>query len=777
MRELQVAQLRRICDPDSFPFRTTDELPSPELGMVINQDRAREAIEQALGVEAPGFNAYVVGRPGVGRRTLVERILERVAPTRSTPDDTCLVYNFDDPWMPKVIFLPAGEGKKFATQMAAFTQKIKPLVVSVVEDFETEVHAEIEPLMGEFAEEAARFGYALRIDREGRLGLAVDQELPPEERSEEPPPPKLQEGLLRLVLKVAETRQKATRGAEASIRERIKQLVISELEPLGVSYGEAVEDFLGKVANDVAENYTAFLEREPDALPRIFGRYKIFMEKESDTLQYRYEINVLVDHTETSGAPVVFESHPTYSNLVGFIEHGFRYGTWETDHTHVRPGAFHRANGGFLILEVLDLLLQAFAYDALKRALKTGELCIEPIGAEYSLFRTRSLKPEPIPLNVKVILLGEPRLFERLTEADPEFRDLFKIRAEFEIEMERTPATEAKYTDFIRIRQEQAGILPFDREAVARVVEYGSRLSGDQGKLSLRFGLIDDLLQEASFVANQRGHPHVTVEDVHRALGARVYRLNYIEEKIREGIAEGTLLIDVGGGEIGQVNSLAINTVDGEYQFGVPQRITAQTFAGREGVVDILREVEMGGPIHSKGVLILSGYLGGKYAQEAPLSLSASLTFEQTYGLVEGDSASAAELFALISSLSGVPLKQGIAVTGSVNQHGQIQPAGGITEKIEGFFDTCRIKGSTDEQGVIIPAVNVANLMLRKDIIEAVARGKFHIWAIGTVDEGLELLTDMPAGEVHKEATDKLDFYAKAMRPPGIIGRLRRLLR
>jgi len=777
MRELQVEQLRRVCDPDSFPFQTTDELPSPELGMIINQDRAREAIERALGVEAPGFNAYVVGRPGVGRRTLVERILERVTPTRSTPNDACLVYNFGDPWMPKVIFLPAGEGRKFAAQMAAFTQEIKPLITSVVEDFEDKVNAEIEQLVGEFREEAAQFGYVLQRDRQGRLGLAVDQELPLEERPEETPPPELQQRFLRLALKCEEIRQKAAREAEASNRDLIKQMVISRLEPLRASYGAVVEDFLGKVASDIAENYTAFLEREPDLLPRIFGRYKIFMEKESDTLQYRYEINVLVDHTETSGAPVVFESHPTYSNLVGSIEHIFRYGTWETDHTHVRPGAFHRANGGFLILEVLDLLRQAFAYDALKRALKTGELCIEPIGAEYSLFQTRSLKPEPIPLNVKVILLGEPLLFGLLAEADPEFKDLFKIRAEFEIEMERTPRTERDYADFIRIRQEQAGILPFDREATAEVAEYGSRLAGDQRKLSLRFGLINDLLQEASFVANQRGHPYVVVEDVHRALGARVYRLNYIEEKIRERIAEGTLLIDVDGEEIGQVNGLAINAVDEEYQFGVPQRITAQTFAGQEGVVDILREVKMGGPIHSKGVLILSGYLGGKYAQEAPLSLSASLTFEQTYGLVEGDSASAAELFALISSLSGVPLKQGIAVTGSVNQYGQIQPAGGITEKIEGFFDTCRIKGSADEQGVIIPTANVANLMLRKDVIEAVARGEFHIWAIGTVDEGLELLTDMPADEVHREATDKLDFYAKAMGPPGIIGRLRRLLR
>lgn len=754
MEELRKEELRWVCDPRSFSFQMTDddELSLPEPGTIINQDRARKAIEFALGVQAEGFNVYVVGQSGVGRKTLVEQILEKVAPTRPTPDDICLVFNFDDPWLPLALPLPAGQGKRFAAEMEEFIREIETLIETVLTSSEieqirsmvqAEFHVQGEHLVEEFRSEAAEAGY----------------NLPPGPLRSENIPPDLRPRFVKLLWECQKIEQEGRREIRASSSRLIEQAISSRLESLMGTYGVAVEDFLRKVAEDIAENYEVFAE---GSIPPPYGRY---------------QVNLLVDNSGTSGAPIVFEPNPTRRNLQGAVEYiPAGDGAMTTNHTLVRPGALHWANGGFLVLEIRELmsLKNPFSYDDLKQALKTGEIRLEPLDSRYG-FPAKSLKPEPVPLDIKVILLGERVIFEYLGGIDPDFRDLFKIRAEFETEMPRTPETEEQYATFIKVRGEQAEVLPFDRAAVAAVVEYGSRLAGDQEKLSLQFGLIDDLLQEASRLASQKDTSHVTVDDVRQALEDRTHRLKYIEERIRELIAKGTLLIEVEGEAIGQVNGLAILTVNSDYEFGIPSRITARTFVGRKGVVDIAREAEMGGSIHTKGILILSGYLGGRYAQKRSLSLSASLTFEQSYRLIEGDSASAAELFALLSSLAEISLKQNIAVTGSVDHRGQIQPVAGINEKIEGFFDTCRVKGLTGEQGVIIPAANIRNLMLREDVVEAVDRGQFHVWPIKTVDEGITLLAGVLAGELEEDGTypegtvnraiaDKLSSYAELLK-------------
>jgi lon-related putative ATP-dependent protease len=454
-----------------------------------------------------------------------------------------------------------------------------------------------------------------------------------------------------------------------------------------------------------------------------------------------------VDNSDLQGAPVVFETNPSYYNLFGKVEYRGELGTMVTDFRMIRPGAVHRANGGFLILNARDLLLQLASYDALKRALRSGEVRIENLSEQYGLIPTATLRPEPIPLDVKVVLIGTPLIFQLLYTLDEDFRKLFKVKADFDIEVQRTPETMAGYASAVAAICARHRLRPFDRGAVARILEHSARLAERQDRLSTRFNDVNEVIFEADAWAGRAGRAVVTAADVRRAVEEKIYRSNRVEEKLRELIAQGQLLVDVSGAKPGQVNGLSVLQL-GDYTFGHPSRITARTYVGSRGVVNIERETEMSGRIHSKGVAILANYLGGKYAQDRPLSLNASLTFEQTYSEVEGDSASATELYALLSDLAGVPIDQGIAVTGSVNQKGELQPIGGVNEKIEGFFYTCRVMGLTGTQGVLIPTQNVPNLMLRDEVVEAVRQGRFHIWAVRTIDEGLEVLTGRPAGEV-----------------------------
>jgi len=461
-------------------------------------------------------------------------------------------------------------------------------------------------------------------------------------------------------------------------------------------------------------------------------------------------VNVLVDHSESKGAPVVYEDHPTYNNLIGRIEHIAHMGALVTDFNLIKPGALHRANGGYLILDARQLLLQPYAWDGLKRALRSREVRIESLSQVLSLVSTVSLEPEPIPLDVKVVLIGERLLYYLLYQLDPDFGELFKVEADFNEEIPRTPENNLLYARLIGTIARKEGLRPFDRGAVARVIEHSARMADDAEKLSIHLLSTADLLREADYWAGVAGNGVVTADDVQRAIDAQIHRADRLRELVQEEIKRGTILIDTTGERVGQVNGLSVIQL-GNFAFGRPNRITARVRLGKGEVVDIEREVELGGPIHSKGVLILSGFLGARYAAERPLSLSASLVFEQSYSGVEGDSASLAELCALLSSLAEVPIRQSLAVTGSVNQHGEVQAIGGVNEKIEGFFDVCKTRGLTGEQGVIIPATNVQHLMLRQDVIEAVKAGQFHIYPVQTVDQGIELLTGIPAGERDEE--------------------------
>jgi len=461
-------------------------------------------------------------------------------------------------------------------------------------------------------------------------------------------------------------------------------------------------------------------------------------------------VNLLVDHRHSKGAPVISEPNPTYYNLLGRIEYVSQFGSMSTDFTMIAPGALHKANGGYLILQAMDVLSSFMAWDALKRVIRNHEIKVEDINEQFRLISTTSLKPKPIPSDIKMVMVGPPWLHQLLYKFDEDFRKMFKIKADFDIEMDRDLEKMKKYAAFIKVRCEEEGLRHFDREAVARVVEYGSRLTQDQEKLSARFMYIADILREADYWARQDNADYVDIPHIEKAIHEKIYRSNLIEEKIVEMIGKGVLLIDTAGSIAGQVNGLSVIDI-GEYMFGRPSRITARTYMGKKGVVDIERQVKMGGNIHSKGVMILNGYFGEKFAQDTPLTLSASICFEQSYSGIEGDSASSTEAYCLLSSLSDVPIKQSIAVTGSMNQHGMIQPVGGINEKIEGFYHVCKIRGLTGKEGVIIPERNVKHLMLKDEVIDAVKKKKFHIWAVSTIDEGIEILTGKKAGKKDKK--------------------------
>ncbi len=766
--ELRPEQLRRICDPSTFDFETTDDLPT--LQDFIGQERAMRAVDFGAGIASYGFNVFALGLPGSGRTTLVRKHLERIASEEDVPSDWCYVNNFADPHHPKALRLPPGQGIVLRNDMAELVDRCRQ---DIPRAFESEEYQEArEKIIKEtqdqqaaafeaLQKEAQEWGFAL-IKVPGGLVLtpAVEgkplteaqlQQLSEERRA------KVQKLREKLEQKV-EQGLRRIRELEKEMREKLRQL---DRETTLFAVGHLIEDlkekyegldevlaYLDSVRDDIVENVDLFKAGEEKPKAQIAG-IPLPVERSPFT---RYEVNVLVDRSEEKGAPVVVETNPTYHNLIGRIEHQAVMGVFSTDFTMIKPGALHRANGGYLILPVRDVLLNPFAWDGLKRSLKDRCIRIEELGTQLSLVSTVTLEPEPIPLDVKVVLIGSPLLYYLLYYYEEDFQKLFKVKADFATQMDRTPETEYQYALFVRTICQEDGLLPFDRGAVAQVIEHSSRLVEDQYKLSTRFGEIADLVREASFWASRNGHSVVTADDVRRAIEEKTFRSNLLEERIKELITQGTVMIDTTGERVGQINGLSVILL-GDYTFGRPSRVTANTFVGKAGVVNIEREVELSGPIHSKGVLILSSYLGRKYAQNAPLTLSASLVFEQSYEGVEGDSASSTELYAILSSLSGYPIKQGIAVTGSVNQHGELQPVGGINEKIEGFFDICKAKGLTGDQGVIIPVGNVRNLMLREDVIEAVREGEFHIWPVRTVDEGIEILTGVPAGELQEDGT------------------------
>jgi len=793
LAELPPEALRRVCDPAELPFTTTEELPP--LGDIIGQARAMRALDFGTNVASHGFNIFALGLPGSGKTTIVRKFLERKAAEEPVPPDLCYVNNFADPHRPRALRLPPGRGEELRRDMAEFVSRCRQTIPRAFEseEYEREKNQLVSSFQARQAQEFERLqtyvrehGFALIKTPGGLILTPAVNGHPLSERELEQLSDEQREKVRRLreiLEKEIERGLRAIREAEKEMRARLHELdvrtatfaighIVEELKAKYAGLDEVV-DYLEAVQADVIENANEFRKSAASEEGEAAGPLAFLAALPRPTFS-RYQVNVLVDHSPSRGAPVVVESNPTYHNLIGRIEHQAAFGAVYTDFTLIKPGALHRANGGYLVIPAREVLVNPFAWDALKRALKDRCIRIEELGAQLSLVSTVTLEPQPIPLDVKIVLIGNPLLYYLLYAYDEDFQKLFKVKADFATMLDRTPENVMQYALFVAAICRQDGLRPFDREAVAAVVEHGARLAGDQEKLSARFGEIADLLHEANFWAGRNGHTHVTAADVRRAIEEKRHRSNLVEERLQEVIAQGTLMIDVAGEALGRVNGLSVVEL-GDYAFAYPSRVTAVVSAGRTGIVDIQREVKLGGPIHSKGVLILSAYLGHKYGQEQPLSLSASLVFEQSYSLVEGDSASLTETLALLSALSGIPLKQGIAVTGSINQHGQVQPVGGINEKIEGFFDACKARGLTGEQGVIIPAGNVRHLMLRQDVVEAVRAGQFHIWPITTVDEGLELLTGRPAGErgpdgaypegtVNRAVMDRLRAIAEAIK-------------
>lgn len=765
VKPLPPEALYRRCNPQQFNFETTEELE--DLTEVIGQPRAVEAVRFGVGIERTGYNIFALGPAGTGKHSLVSQFLERRAATEPVPSDWCYVHNFEQPHRPRALRLPPGVGVQLRDDMKRLIEDLHTALVSAFESDEYRTRQRV--IEEEFKEQQERAfeglqqraqerGFALLRTPAGLVfaPLRDGEVLPPEEFQKLPEAERkrlkdeveaLQEELQNIILQMPRWEREARERVRALDREVTNFAVGSLFDELRKKYADLAEvvDYLNAVQRDVVENVRDFLRPEEPPSSDTSGPPMPYPLIRPSSLR-RYQVNVLVDHSISKGAPVIYEDNPTYQNLIGRVEHLAQMGMLVTDFNLIKPGALHRANGGYLILDARKVLLMPFAWEGLKRALQSRQIRIEPIDQMLSLISTVSLDPEPIPLDVKVALLGDRLLYYLLCELDPDFGELFKVAADFNEEMDRTPENQLLYARLIATQARREKLRPFDRSAVARVIEHSSRLAEDAEKLSARMRSIIDLLREADYWAGEAGHPVVSAADVQRAIDAQIYRANRMQERLREEVLRGTILIDTDGAKVGQVNGLSVMTL-GDYSFGHPSRITARVWMGKGEVINIEREVEMSGPIHSKGVLILSGFLGARYAADQPLSLSASLVFEQSYSGVEGDSASSAELYALLSAIAEVPIKQSLAVTGSVNQHGQIQPIGGVNEKIEGFFDVCKARGLTGEQGVLIPAANVKNLMLRQDVVEAVAVGKFHIYPIETIDQGIEILTGMPAGE------------------------------
>lgn len=766
--ELTPDKLRRVCDPKQFDFKTTEEV-SP-LEATIGQERALNAIGFGFGIKTSGFNLYVAGPAGTGRHTTVTSQVKKMAEKEPPPSDWLYVYNFAQPDKPMALELSTGVGCLFADDMDDLIEDCRAEIPKVFEGEEYEkrknnilnqFQAKRDKLLTGLQKEAEKKGFAIELTvlgiatipmKDGKPLKREDFEKLPEEQQKtiQENTEELQVQINQMLTKVREM-EKQTKDKMAKLDQEVALFAVGHLlDGLKTKYKEhpKVKKYLDDVQEDIVSNLEMFKAKERRPAIPVPGLEVLMPEP---TLE-RYKVNLLVDNCKMKGAPVVIETNPTHYNLMGRMEYRGQFGAVVTDFTMLKAGAIHRANGGYLVLHALDVLTNFMSWDALKRVLESKEIKIQNIGEQFRLFPAATLEPDPIPVNIKVILIGSPLIYYLLYQYDEDFRDLFKVRADFDVEMENTRQQTRRYATFVAARCKEDNLRPFHRTGVAKIVEYGSRLTEDQKKLSTRFKEISDLISEASFWAQQDNNSSVKAEHVNKALEQKIYRSNMIERKIQEMIEDGTILINTDGAVVGQVNGISILAL-GDYMFGRPSRITARTYMGKGEIINIEREVKMSGRIHNKGVMILSGYLGEKYAVDKPLSVSISLGFEQLYEEVEGDSASSAELYAILSGLSGVPIKQGIAVTGSVNQMGEIQPIGGVNAKIEGFYDVCKAKGLTGEQGVIIPYQNVRNLMLKDEIIEAVKKKKFHVYPVRTVEEGVEILIGVEAGRKRPDGT------------------------
>ena len=759
---LSIEALCWRCQPDQFSFASTDELD--DLDEVIGQDRAVEAIKFAIDMDRPSYNLFALGAEGTGKHTVTRQFLEERARQGEAPADWCYISNFKEHRKPRALRLAPGRGAAFRDDMERFAEDLGDALRSAFESDEHRTSSQViaeeikdrqERAVTEIEQAAKARGIALFRTPQGFTfaPLSEGKVVAPEEFQAYPEADQKRiEGeiqelqkLLQAALQQVPVWMKETRDKLRALNHETALFAVGHLvEALRERYADdtSVQIYLDEVRDDVVDNVEAIVAPQAaEGQPGPPGAHN-----PAEALARKYRVNLVVDNGALEHAPVVYEDDPTYERLVGRIEHRAEMGTLFTDFHMVQAGALHRASGGYLMLDARKLLSQPMAWQGLKQALRAGKIRIEPIGRVMGAISTVSLEPEPIPLDVKVVLVGDRMIYYMLSDADPDFRRLFKVTADFDEQIERSDENNALFARLVATLARAEKLKPLDCAGVARALEYSARQAGDSERLSTRLESLADLLREADYWAGKNGNGRIGADDVQHAVDAQTRRLDRVRERTQEQISRGTIAIDTGGAVVGQVNGLAVLQVGG-FAFGKPSRITARVRIGKGEVVDIEREVTLGGPLHTKGVLILSGYLSAHFASDRPLSLSASLVFEQSYGGVDGDSASSTELYALLSAISGVPIKQGFAVTGSVNQYGTVQAIGGANEKIEGFFDICDARGLTGDQGVLIPATNVKHLMLHRRVVDAARDGKFHIYPVETIEQGIEILTGMPAGQ------------------------------
>ena len=762
-------KLRWHCDPKSLGFKTTDELGICD--KIVGQDRAVNALRMGLEIESLGYNIFVTGPVGTGRTTTVKCLLDEIEKSKETPDDKCYTNNFRNPDMPRLIRLPAGKGKQFQRDidnLIDYLVKNIPIIfesdryqkrkTEIVESFKEKGSIKVREFEKKIAQEGFTLIQAAPFARPelvpvvennavkiADLAAAVEQGKMTKEEHE-----RIKEKYRELtdelvaIFKEIRNYEKQARDALVELDQGIIKPVVSErINEIRDHYkNEKVNEYLNEVETSILDNLHLFQEKpEAKSLPILPTVGDPFLE---------YRVNVLVDNSQEKGAPVIFETSPNYKNLFGTIERVWdRSGQWRADFTKIKAGSLLRADGGYLVIEALDALIEPGVWSALKRTLRNRAMEIQSYDP-YSFLAFSAIKPEPIEISLKVIMIGDPFTYSLLYTYDEDFGKVFKVRADFDWTMDLNDQALKQYGTVIKTIADKEKLKPFDQSAVASVIEHGVRIASRKNKVSTKFNIISDVLKEASYWAGKDNSKVVTQKHVDKAIEERIERVRLIEEKIQEMIDQGLILIDTKGSMVGQINGLSVYDT-GEYSFGRPSRITAKTSVGSSGIINIEREAQLSGRIHDKGVLILTGYLRDKYAQDKPLVMSGSICFEQSYSGVEGDSASSTEVYALLSSLAELPIRQDIAVTGSVNQKGEIQPIGGVNQKIEGFFDVCKAKGLTGKQSVIIPVQNIDDLMLRKDVVEAIDKEKFHIYAVKTIDEGIKILTGVKAGEKNKD--------------------------
>jgi len=772
-KELDANQVRQRCDPALFHCNSTDELKP--IDGIIGQDRALSALKFGLNIVKPGFNIFVAGLAGTGRTTAIKSFVESLAAKKETPSDWCYVHNFRDPYCPKALEVQAGKGEALRKDMEhaidnvrrslaqAFTSKeYAERREEITEDFNKKKEAVFKML----DKKARTMGFLLRTTPVGVIFIPASDGRPMSEEEYNKLSTKVKEDfkkkqeeltdeLKEQITKLSTEQNSVDKQLEDTDREVVSYSIKHLFDNLEDEYSQLpqVVDYLKEVEQDIIDNFEQFKSE-----PKASGSDPLAAMRELTQKQAlrKYEVNVLVGNLEVKGAPVILELNPTFSNLFGRIEKEAQFGALYTDFTMIKGGSLHQANGGYLVLRIEDILTNFQSWEGLKRTLRDGKLAIEELGERLGLVATKSLRPEPIPLDVKVVVIGEPLFYYLLLQYDLEFKELFKVKAEFDSRMDKSETNLKDYAGVICRICNSENLKHLNSDALAKIVEHSARLAGDQDKISTLFADIADILREASFWAEGEKSRLVEAKHVEKAIEEKVYRSNLIQQRINEMIDKDMIIIDAEGEKMGQVNGLSVIDL-GDFSFGRPTRITASVGVGREGLIDIEREAKLGGPLHTKGVMILNGYITDKYVRDIPLSLSARLVFEQSYEEVEGDSASSTELYAILSRLSDVPIKQGIAVTGSVNQKGEVQVIGGLNEKVEGFFEVCRAKGLSGIQGVLIPAANVRNLMLKEEVVAAVEQGKFHIYPVSTVDEGIEVLTGLKAGKLRKDGTFEPD--------------------